>query len=71
MTNLVIGLLTAALSTNQPAAVSNLVRETTGISVSVPDPSDPAEQELDKVMVEDDAAHADVDRWIRENNAFK
>ena len=71
MTNLVIGLLTAVLSTNQPVAVSNLVKDATGVSVSITDPKDTAQVELDRLMLEDNAATAEVDKWIRENIAFK
>src|SRR5580692_6454299 len=33
-------------------------------------PNDPAEQELQKLMDDDDAATTEVDKWIRDNNAF-
>ena len=59
------------MATNQPAAVSNLVRESTGLTVSVPDPNDPAEKELQKLMEDDDAAQGEVDKWIRENEEFQ
>ncbi len=64
------GLLGALVATNQPAAVSNLVVQTTGISISIPDPNDPVEQEYHKLTAADDAAQAEVDGWIRENDAF-
>lgn len=32
--------------------------------------SDPVEQEYAGLLAQDDAAHAEVDRWIRENEAF-
>ncbi|MGH7977029.1 MAG: tetratricopeptide repeat protein, partial [Limisphaerales bacterium] len=70
MNSLTIGLLSALLATNQPQAVSNLIQRQTGIAVSIPNPNDPAEKELDRVMADDDAAQAEVDKWIRENNAF-
>lgn len=70
MNNLLIGLVGAVLATNQPAAVSNLVQQSTGVSVSVANPNDPVEQELDKLMEADDASQAEVDKWIRDNNAF-
>jgi tetratricopeptide (TPR) repeat protein len=70
VSNLLIGLLAAVVATNQPAAVSNLVLRSTGVSVRVPDPNDPVEKELQKVMDEDDAAQAEVDRWIQENEEF-
>ena len=58
------------LATNQPVAVSNLVHQHTGVSLTMVDPADPAEQELQKLMAEDDAAAAEVDQWIRDNNNF-
>jgi tetratricopeptide (TPR) repeat protein len=70
MSNLTIGLLGALLATNQPQAVSNVVQQQTGISVSIPNPNDPEEQALQKVMEDDDAAMAEVDKWIRDNDAF-
>jgi len=70
MGNLLVGLLSAAMATNQPVALSNFVAATTGLSVNVPDPNDPVEKEYRKVMEEDDAAADEVDKWIRENQAF-
>lgn len=70
MSNLLIGLLGALVATNQPAAVSNLVTQTTGLSITIPDPNDPVEKEYKKLMTDDDVAQAEVDAWIRENQAF-
>jgi tetratricopeptide (TPR) repeat protein len=58
------------VATNPPAAASNEIQQTTGISVTVPDVNDPAEQELQKLMADDDAAQAEVDKWIRDNSDF-
>ena len=58
------------MTTNQPAAVSNLVTQTTGLTVTIPDPNDLVEKEFTKLMEDDDAALNEVDRWIQENNAF-
>jgi len=68
--NLTIGLLGALLATNQPQAASNLVQQIVSVSVAVANTNDPAEQELQKLMDGDDAAQAEVDKWIRDNNAF-
>jgi tetratricopeptide (TPR) repeat protein len=68
--DLTIGLLSALLATNQPQAVSNLIQQNTGVSVAVANPNDPAEQELQQLMIADDAAQAEVDKWIQENNTF-
>jgi len=70
MNELLIGLLGAALATNQPQAVSNLIQQNAGISVAIPNLNDPAEKELAQLMAGDDAAMAEVDKWIRDNNAF-
>jgi tetratricopeptide (TPR) repeat protein len=67
---LFIGLLGALMATNQPLAVSNLIRQNVGVSVSIPNPDDPAERELQRLMADDDAAQAEVDKWIRDNSAF-
>jgi tetratricopeptide (TPR) repeat protein len=68
--DLLIGLVSAALATNQPQAVSNLIQQKTGVAVEVANPNDPAELELRRLMMDDDAAQAEVDKWIRDNNAF-
>jgi cytochrome c-type biogenesis protein CcmH/NrfG len=68
--NLAIGLLGAVLATNQPQAASNLIQSQTGVSVATFDASNPAEQELQKLMIDDDAALTEVDQWIQTNNAL-
>ena len=70
MNQLLIGLVGALVATNQPLAVSNLIEQNAGVSVSIPNPDDPAEKELHRLMIEDDAAMAEVDKWIRDNDAF-
>jgi tetratricopeptide (TPR) repeat protein len=66
----------AIMATNQPAALSNLVTEATGISISAVTTNiaggtnSPIELELQKIEDADDAAAAEVDGWIRENNEF-
>jgi tetratricopeptide (TPR) repeat protein len=70
MNQLLIGLVGAVLATNQPQAVSNVIQQNTGLSVNLPNPNDPAEKELEPLMADDDAAMAEVDKWIRDNNAF-
>jgi tetratricopeptide (TPR) repeat protein len=67
---LLIGLVGALIATNQPLAVSNLIQEHTGVSVALMNPNDPAEQELRQLMIEDEAALDEVDKWIRDNKAF-
>ncbi len=70
MNELLIGLVGALIATNQPLAVSNLIQQNTGISVTMVNPNDPAEQELQKLMAGDEAALTEVDKWIQGNNAF-
>ena len=66
-----IGLLSALVASNQPAAVSNFVEQTTGVKVSIPDPNDPVEREYRKLMEDDDVALDEVDKWIQDNKAFE
>jgi tetratricopeptide (TPR) repeat protein len=69
--SLLTHLLSVVVATNPPSvAVSNEIQQTTGISVTVPDANDPAEQALQKLMTDDDAAQAEVDKWIRDNSDF-
>ena len=70
MNTLVVGLISALIATNQAVAVSNLVTQTTGLTVAVPDPNDPVEKEFKKVETADDEAQAEVDGWLKDNNAF-
>ncbi len=70
MSDLLIGLLSALVATNQPAAVSNLVHQRTGIPIVVPDKNDPVEKEFQKLLEEDDDAQAEADRWSTDNQKF-
>src|SRR6266568_5283415 len=71
MNDFLIGLLSALIATNQPVAVSNFVARTTGVSVQLPDPNDPIEKEYRKILELDDAAQEEVDKWIRQDTAFR
>jgi tetratricopeptide (TPR) repeat protein len=66
--DLLIGLLSALVATNPPAAVSNLVHKRTGVTMAVVNANDPIEQAYQKLMADDDAAQAEVDEWIKERN---
>lgn len=66
MNDLLIGLLSSLLATNPPATLSNLVQQKTGLRIVIPDSQDPLDQQLQALMAEDDAAQAEVDRWILE-----
>lgn len=70
MSDLLTGALTVLLATNQPAALSNLVEQTTGISVSVANPNDPVEREYQKILEADDAAQAEALKWLGEDDNF-
>jgi tetratricopeptide (TPR) repeat protein len=70
MNDLLIGLVSALLATNQPQAVSNLIQQKAGVSVNLPNPNSPEEKELERLTAEDDDAMAEVDKWIQDNNAF-
>jgi tetratricopeptide (TPR) repeat protein len=64
--DLLAGLLSVLVATNQPAALSNLVVKKTGLSLTIPDPNDPIEKEYQKLLAEDDAAQTEVDQWIKD-----
>jgi tetratricopeptide (TPR) repeat protein len=67
---LLIGLLSALVATNPPAALSNLAVKATGASADIPNPNDPAEMAFQKLMADDNAAQAEVDTWIRADQEF-
>jgi tetratricopeptide (TPR) repeat protein len=70
VSNLIIGVLGALIATNQTSALTNLVTQTTGVSIAAIATNNPVEQELQKIEDDDDAASAQVDQWIRENDQF-
>jgi tetratricopeptide (TPR) repeat protein len=70
VSNLLIGLVSALLVTNLTAAVTNFVGNPTRVAVKATDTNNPAETEFQKLMDADDAAQAEVDQWIRDNQAF-
>src|SRR5262245_1548192 len=55
------------MATNQPAALSNLVHQKTGLAVPIANPNDPVEKEYAKILEADDAALAEIDGWIKES----
>jgi tetratricopeptide (TPR) repeat protein len=67
---LLIGLVGALIATNQPLTVNNLMQQNAGVSVMMVNPNDPAEKALAELMARDDDVLAEVDKWIRDNNAF-
>jgi tetratricopeptide (TPR) repeat protein len=65
---LLIGLLGALVAATRLTAATNLVAGTTNPApVTVPDANDPVEKEYKKLMEDDDAAQAEVDEWIKDN----
>jgi tetratricopeptide (TPR) repeat protein len=70
VTNLLIGLLSAVLSTNPPAAVSNLAAEKTGVSIQIVNANDPVEAAYRKILLDDDAAEKDILKWSDDAEAF-
>jgi pentatricopeptide repeat protein len=58
---LLLSLLTA---TNQVQAASNLVQQTTGISIKTPAADSPVERAFKKIMEDDDAAHAEAEKMV-------
>jgi tetratricopeptide (TPR) repeat protein len=65
-----ISLLGALVAVSPLVAATNLVSGTTSPSVAaVPAANDPVEKEFKKLMEDDDAAQAEVDQWIRDNDA--
>jgi tetratricopeptide (TPR) repeat protein len=70
VSDLLVGLLSAVLSTNTPVAVSNLVAEKTGISIPVINTNDPVEAAYYKVLQDDDAAEKDVIKWTDDAETF-
>lgn len=74
MSDLLITTLSLLLATNRPAALTNLVMQRTPLgAVAVaaaaaedPEPTDPVDRELREITRADDAAQAEVDKWIQE-----
>src|ERR1022692_1100886 len=69
VSDLLVGLLSVALSTNPPVAISNLVAEKTGITIPVINTNDPVEMAYYKVLQDDDAAEKDVIKWSENADA--
>jgi tetratricopeptide (TPR) repeat protein len=65
-----IGLLVTLLVTNQALASSNVVQQGTGLPISITNSNETAATELEQLMAKDDAAQAEVTKWIQDNNAF-
>jgi tetratricopeptide (TPR) repeat protein len=70
MTMLLFALLGAALTANPPTAITNAGHRSNEISATPTNTNDPVEKEYEKLVEDDDAAQAEVDKWIQENNEF-
>jgi len=70
VTNLLVGVVSALVATNQPVALTNLPPRLPTVALVAPDPNDPVEKEYHKLMEDDDVAQAEVDKWIRDNQEF-
>jgi tetratricopeptide (TPR) repeat protein len=70
VSDLLMALLGTLVATNTPVATSNLIHQQTGLQVVIPAADDPVEQAFEQLLEMDDEAQAEVDRWIRDNNAF-
>ncbi len=69
MSHLLIIFLSLLVALNVPAAVSNRTTQA-GASASVPAANDPVDKAFKRLMEQDDEAQTEVDKWIRDNNAF-
>ena len=68
MRQLLFALLGVFVAASPLTAATNVVVGTTNPpSVIAPDANDPVEKEYKKLMDDDDAAQAEVDQWIRDN----
>lgn len=65
-----MGLLSALVVTNQILAPTNLSRSLTDAAVGASDSNEAVEKQYHKLMEDDDAAQAEVDKWIRDNQKF-
>jgi tetratricopeptide (TPR) repeat protein len=70
VTNQFICLFGALFVANQLAAATNVVSQTNATSATAPSTNSLVEQEFQKLENMDDTAMAEVDKWIRDNQAF-
>src|SRR5260370_11192996 len=71
MTFLWIGALCASLGSALAGGGASLVQTTGAVSVTFADTNDSVEKEYQKLLVQDDAAQAEVSQWTSENSALK
>lgn len=70
MADLLSGLLGIFAATNQAAAASNFVHQTTGAKIEMVDPSDPVEREYLRLLEKDNTVQGEIDEWITQNQRF-
>jgi tetratricopeptide (TPR) repeat protein len=73
VSDLLTGLLAALISTNPAASVSNVIQNTTGVApkIEIVNPNDPVEKQYLQLLTDDNAAQDEVDKWIRDDQAFR
>jgi tetratricopeptide (TPR) repeat protein len=70
MASLLSGLLGILVATNQSEAASNFVQQKTGVTVEVATAASAIDREYLRLLELDDAAQAEVDRWLTDNETF-
>ncbi len=71
MTFLWLAALCASLGSALADGGASLVQTTGAVSVTIADTNDSVEKEYQKLLVQDDAAQAEVSQWTSENSALK
>ena len=65
-----LSVFVASTNTTPTTIATNVLEQAAGLQVQAVDSADPVEREFRKVLAEDDAAQEEVDKWIRDNQAF-
>ncbi len=68
MASLVTGLLAALVATNQPSAVNHLARDKNTAKMETAAPNNAVEQEYVRLLLADQSADEETDRWMLEND---
>ena len=67
---LAIAAVSLLLAAKLPAATSTGLAQATNLAASAPGTNDPVEKEYEKLLADDNAAQAEVDQWIQDNQGF-
>ena len=70
MTKFLTGLIAVLAAAGQLPAATNVVVRDASATTATSAPNDPVEKEFKQLMADDDAAQAEVDAWLRENEKF-